>query len=779
VLRKFIKIRGVGRFLDYRTRGDTELRGVNIIYAENGKGKTTLVAVLKSLKLNDPSWISRRRTFKYTGAQEVEILSDQSHLFQDNQWNSPKPDVEIFDTYFVNDNVYYGYEVSPGNKKSLHNYVVGEEGVNLSSQINDLKQGIDETNKQIRELSLRLEQARGPVPLSQFISLQKEPDLETKLKNKEKEIKIAEAAEMIRKKECLKELAKLHADTLFSEVKEPLFKVIRSISQSAIDRVEEHKKHLSDFMSDGPEEWIEKGYEAARIEGYGNACPFCAQDLGVSEILRAYEQYFNVEYNNLKQSVESYKKFFREGKLELEINSRELIASNNETLVEFWKEYLEIDPQTGDPFSNKVRLVEKWGRVGQTFQAKIENLLEEGKGEPVDELEKELKYFNEGIDSYNKWVQSVNKQIVEVQGRSPASLLLLRKELEELEARARRFQEPFDTLCNNYNEAKSDLAKKNEAKEIKQTELAKYSEAIFREYGQKINEYLKKFNVEFEIGKIEGGFKGLSKEPYAEYAIRMAGEDIKFENDDGSYSVKHTLSEGDKSTLALAFFLARLHLDPNLKDKLLILDDPLSSLDTSRRSRTIECICDLSGKVKQTIVLSHNDNFVYKLFISNEFRGAQTLQIIDNGIIAPWDLEGAMQHEYFATLAKIESYMADGSSLTKDQAKRLIRIALENDLKFRFHRVLKKPAVTPDGRTLEPVRLGTNLGTMIEKLRYSPCSFRESDKELVIKELFRLNDYSRPSQHGTADHPFTGADDDVSEIQTYLKSTLDIIENKL
>ena len=57
--------------------------------------------------------------------------------------------------------------------------------------------------------------------------------------------------------------------------------------------------------------------------------------------------------------------------------------------------------------------------------------------------------------------------------------------------------------------------------------------------------------------------------------------------------------------------------------------------------------------VKQVIVLSHNDNFVYKLYTSENFTNAKTLKIQDKGEIVPWDIEEAIHHEYFATLSKI------------------------------------------------------------------------------------------------------------------------------
>lgn len=49
--RKIIAIKNVGRFLSYSASGNVELKRYNLIFAENGPGKTTLCAILRSLHL--------------------------------------------------------------------------------------------------------------------------------------------------------------------------------------------------------------------------------------------------------------------------------------------------------------------------------------------------------------------------------------------------------------------------------------------------------------------------------------------------------------------------------------------------------------------------------------------------------------------------------------------------------------------------------------------------------------------------------------------------------
>ena len=57
MIKKFIKISGTGKFLNYNTSvapapyRTTDFEKINLIYGENGSGKTTLAIILKSLKL--------------------------------------------------------------------------------------------------------------------------------------------------------------------------------------------------------------------------------------------------------------------------------------------------------------------------------------------------------------------------------------------------------------------------------------------------------------------------------------------------------------------------------------------------------------------------------------------------------------------------------------------------------------------------------------------------------------------------------------------------------
>lgn len=54
-LKKVVSIQNVGRFHNAIVAGDVEFRKFTLIYGENGRGKTTLCAILRSLQSGKPA----------------------------------------------------------------------------------------------------------------------------------------------------------------------------------------------------------------------------------------------------------------------------------------------------------------------------------------------------------------------------------------------------------------------------------------------------------------------------------------------------------------------------------------------------------------------------------------------------------------------------------------------------------------------------------------------------------------------------------------------------
>jgi wobble nucleotide-excising tRNase len=78
----------------------------------------------------------------------------------------------------------------------------------------------------------------------------------------------------------------------------------------------------------------------------------------------------------------------------------------------------------------------------------------------------------------------------------------------------------------------------------------------------------------------------------------------------GKPSFKNTLSAGDRTTLALAFFLAHLERDPDRTNRIVVFDDPFNSQDAFRRHQTVYQIKKACELCAQVFVLSHDAAFL-------------------------------------------------------------------------------------------------------------------------------------------------------------------------
>ena len=136
MLRKIVSIKNVGRFASYGASGDVELKRYTLIFAENGRGKTTLCALLRSLLSGDRTPIIGRTTLGGPGAPMSEILTTSGMItFRQGAWSATVPEIAVFDSTFISENVYSGDVVDLGHRRNLYSVIVGKQGVDLATQI--------------------------------------------------------------------------------------------------------------------------------------------------------------------------------------------------------------------------------------------------------------------------------------------------------------------------------------------------------------------------------------------------------------------------------------------------------------------------------------------------------------------------------------------------------------------------------------------------------------------------------------------------------------------
>lgn len=167
-----------------------------------------------------------------------------------------------------------------------------------------------------------------------------------------------------------------------------------------------------------------------------------------------------------------------------------------------------------------------------------------------------------------------------------------------------------------YDTAVRDKAGTQRTKQEANDALREQTNAVFAQYGARINQLLDLFTANFRLvaGATNDRYVSFAGgPPSGQLAVEILGRRIASSPADAADparpSLANTLSGGDRSALALAFFLAKVEREPALAESILVFDDPFHSQDRSRQQRTIEQIHALSRRASQCFVFSHDLDF--------------------------------------------------------------------------------------------------------------------------------------------------------------------------
>src|SRR5665213_2390078 len=128
-------LRNVGTLDSVDDGANIPLKRLTLVYADNGRGKTTLAAILRSLATGDPLPIAERR--RLAAQHPPHVILDCSGgppdaMFQNNAWNRTLLNMAVFDDVFVDQNIYSGLAVEPEHRQHLHELILGAQGVTLN-----------------------------------------------------------------------------------------------------------------------------------------------------------------------------------------------------------------------------------------------------------------------------------------------------------------------------------------------------------------------------------------------------------------------------------------------------------------------------------------------------------------------------------------------------------------------------------------------------------------------------------------------------------------------
>ena len=296
-IKKITKINYVGKFKKASIKGG-EYRKYTLVYGGNGRGKTTICSIFRSLQINDPTHINRRRTFKATSPCEVQILLDAGIVnFNGTKWAAHHADIHIFDHQFVLDNVHTGNDVGIDQRRNFYRIIVGPKGVALATEIDalDTAATVAQTAINAEKKALQQHVPKG-MTLETWLALPADPDIATKITAAKAAVVAAENATEIATRSSLTPISVPALPADFASI---LAKGLPELAAEAAARVAaQMAKH--GFHGDG-DAWLSKGLERV----VDDDCPFCGASVAGNVLIEAYQGYFSKAYAAHLEAIQS------------------------------------------------------------------------------------------------------------------------------------------------------------------------------------------------------------------------------------------------------------------------------------------------------------------------------------------------------------------------------------------------------------------------------------------------------------------------------------------
>ena len=747
--------RNIGQF--DAVASNLRLSRLTLVYAENGRGKTTLAAVLRSLGSGDPLAIAERR--RLGAAHPPHVVLDCTGgpppaIFQNGAWNRSFPDVAVFDDHFVDTNVCSGLAVAPGHRQNLHELILGSQGVALNRALQEQIARIEAHNAALRAKADAIPAlARGQLSVDAFSALPDRPDFDRAIEAAERALAAARQQDAVRGRRAFDPLTLPGFDV--AAIEQVLAAGLPELDAAAAARVQEH---LESIGRNG-EAWVADGM--GRIRREGDPCPFCAQDLGHSPVIGHYRTYFGEAYGGLKQQVattlaEVSRQHGADSFTGFERQVRVLVEAR-----QFWSQFCEVPHVTLDTAAVAAARRRALDEVEAALRAKqaapLEPLELSAEARAAIEAYEAAREAAAGVD---RNLREANRAIALVKEQAAvANVAALTADHASLVAAKARHGAAIVSLCADYLAEKAAKAASEEARDAARTALETYRQGVFPSYQDAINTYLGRFNAGFRLGRVaSSNTRAGSSCTYDvlinNAAIPIGGGDAAA----GQPSFRTALSAGDRNTLGLAFFFASLDQDPRLADKIVVIDDPISSLDEHRALATVNEIRRLAQRAGQVIVLSHNKPFLCRLWEGADTTARAALAVVRDGTgstISVWDVHADCISEHDRRNRLFREYLETATANAREVATSL-RFHLEG-----FLRVACPEHFPP----------GTLLGRFRDVCQQRVGSAGQILDAADIEELRELTEYANLFHHET-NAAYQTAHINDGELNNFVRRTL-------
>jgi wobble nucleotide-excising tRNase len=603
MLERISDIQGIGLLHQANGKPHTCHRAT-LIYADNGRRKSTLATTLRSVSTGNAALISACRTIDGTLPPKVVLQfgSGQKVNFVNGVWSEKRPELLIFDAEFIGRNVHSGGAVSTDHRKNLLEFALGEAAVAARTAVDAATTASKAASDLVTSLISQLSGHHPGMLLPQFEQLPDEPNIDTKVAELNKRILAASNVAAIQ----VKQIPKAATEPSF-DLNDLFAGLSLSLNDVHADAEQIVKQHVAKLGGKGAEGWLSQGLHF----GGGLSCPFCDQDVSSNQLVSAYQAHFNAAYAALKSTVAGLQEKVAAGMADSAIEGIGKSVGIAAAQAAAWTEHVQTK-----------NIIFDFETASASLKALREFLLELTRKKQSEPLEA-LGSAEDQTKSVGLWeqvltpIREANAAIqlseglistykIQLDGENAVQL---QQQVLRLQAIKRRYDPQVVNLLVQLATARTGVNSADKTKKAARESLGSLMTSTLGRYQTSINALLKNFGASFSINGMSANFRGNA--PRSDYGLLLRGKDVALEG--GSPSFATALSEGDKRTLAFAFFVASTLVDPKLESRVIVIDDPMCSLDLNRRHHTRTVLRKIHAKAEQLIVLAHDPYFLRDL----------------------------------------------------------------------------------------------------------------------------------------------------------------------
>ncbi|MDU9807105.1 AAA family ATPase [Helicobacter pylori] len=774
-----------------------EFKHYNIIFGNNGCGKTSLTRAFELL-IPKNKHIEKYRTISADKSPSIEFeCEDRSYKIEPNgDIRVPPFKVEIYNSDFLHNNAplnsEFGLKKLDDGTIILEGSVLGEETKEIN-QLKDCRGKVEKRQKKIKdendsENTLSAKQESEIKKYDKEIEKIRKKMTSNTIKITPDEIGINDFCKVSKDKFKYQEDALTDLEKDFNKLNEAMkkFDGLKEMElpkdyQTIKDKLEflfsfnidkeagQVSEKIKEHISKVGREFIEKGIKLQK-EMPDNACPFCTQKIP-NEIIQEYTSYFN-------KSVET----FNQRSLEMSGTLKNILDQWN--IKEILQSFEKFEPFMKKDFSKN--------------KESLENALEQIKV-LLEKLQKEVDK-KEGAKNKEKF-QEIDKELLEIQKDIQQHVDETRKILNE----KKKQKEKLEKLKTELKEARIKKVKHDSYDWQKSKREAERKLSVLNRRHERLNRLLEKIDNKLkelndqkrpDIKIINNYLKALNLPKYSldkDYRIVLNSDALE------NSEAEMILSGGEKTTLAFAYFLVRLKLfykKEDLKDLVVVIDDPISSLDEQRIYNTSDIVAkinqELAGEAlkdedkAQVFVLTHNHTFMARL-INMVGKNARYFQLERHQnqlkIVCKNEVVGYFDTFYLLLFKEVYEFAEKGK--VQDNFNEAInygnkvRILLESFLKINFiDSFLGANSIFDEGKIKKLIE--TANGEV--ELNFSNLPFNEDNncniknKDMLFKKFLRIVKGLHLDSHGSVMDFFSPYKISLENVQEFAKIAINAMK---